>query len=101
MRLQTILNGVRLTVHVKPLSSETKLLCDPDGTLTMHVAAPPAKGKANREIVKWMCKKLRRPSSHVRIVVGLHSNSKVIEILGINEEGLATALGIASRRRVP
>jgi hypothetical protein len=33
-------NGVRLTVHVKPLRNETKLLCEPDGTLTIHVVAP-------------------------------------------------------------
>ena len=47
--MRPVSNGVRLTVHVKPLRNETKLFCEPDGTLTIHVAAPPVKGKANRE----------------------------------------------------
>ena len=51
-RDQCLENVVRLTVHVKPLRNETKLLCEPDGTLTMHVAAPPMKGKANRRVRK-------------------------------------------------
>jgi hypothetical protein len=64
------------------LSRETKLLAESDGTFTMYVAAPPEKGKANREIVKWLSKKLGKSSSQVRIVAGAYSNKKVIEILG-------------------
>jgi hypothetical protein len=40
MHTRPVSNGVRLTVHVKPLRNETKLLCEPDGTLTIHVVAP-------------------------------------------------------------
>lgn len=85
---------MRLTVQVKPLSKETKLISEHDGTLTMHVAAPPAKGKANREIVKWISKKLKKPSFQVRIVAGLHSNRKIIEIVGVNEAELTQIFGI-------
>ncbi len=98
-------NSVRLTVHVKPLRSETKLLCEPDGTLTMHVAAPPLKGKANREIVRWLSKKLRTSSSNVQLLAGLHSNVKVIGITGMTEADIAAALGIKyksdAKRRNP
>ena len=87
-------NGVRLTVHVKPLRNETKLLCEPDGTLTIHVAAPPVKGKANREIVRWLSKRLRISSSNVQLVAGIHSNLKVIEITGMTEAEIAALLGI-------
>ena len=90
-------NGVRLTVHVKPLRNETKLLCEQDGTLTMHVAAPPVKGKANREIVRWLSKRLRISSSNVQLVAGFHSNVKVIEITGMIEAEIAAALGIECR----
>ena len=85
---------VGLTLHVKTLRSETRLICEPDGTLTIHVAAPPVKGKANREIVKWLSKKLHKPSSKVQLVAGFHSNVKVIEITGITETEIVTALGI-------
>src|SRR5208337_5627606 len=94
MHMRPVSNGVRLTLNVKALRSETKLLCEPDGTLTMHVAAPPVKGKANREIVKWLSKKLRTSSSNVQLVAGFHSKVKVIEIIGMTEAEIAQALGI-------
>ena len=94
MHTRPVLNSVRLTVHVKTLRNETKLLCEPDGTLTIHVAAPPVKDKANREIVRWLSKMLRTSSSNVQLVAGLHSNVKVIEITGMTEAEIAAALGI-------
>jgi uncharacterized protein (TIGR00251 family) len=60
----------------------------------MHVAAPPSKGKANREIVKWFSRNLGVSSSNVRIVSGLHSNLKVIEIFGVDEGELLRRLEI-------
>jgi uncharacterized protein (TIGR00251 family) len=83
-----------LKVHVKPLSHETKLIRELDGTITMHVAAPPSKGKANREIVKWLSRRLRVSSSSVRIVGGFHSNLKVLEILGVDEAEIKKQLGL-------
>jgi len=79
---------------VKPLRNETKLFCEPDGTLTIHVAAPPVKGKANREIVRWLSKRLGTSSSNVQLVTGFYSNVKVIEIVGITEAEVAALLGI-------
>ena len=87
-------NYVRLTIFVKTLKNETKLLTEPDGTLTMHVAAPPTKGKANREILKWLSKKLRTSSSNVRLIAGVQSTTKVIEITGMAEIEIASALEI-------
>ena len=94
MHSRSASNSVRLTVHVKTLKSETTLLCEPDGTLTIHVAAPPVKGKANREIRKWLSRKLRTSSSNVQLVAGFHSNVKVIEITGMTDTEIAAALGI-------
>jgi uncharacterized protein (TIGR00251 family) len=81
-------------VHVRTLRRETKLFREPDGTITIDVAAPPSKGKANREIVKWLSRRLRMSSSSVRIVSGVHSNLKVIEILGLDEAEIKKQLGL-------
>jgi len=88
---------VRLTIYVKTLKDETKLLSESDGTLTMHVTAPPTKGKANREIMKWLSKKLRTSSSNVRLIAGFHSETKTIEIKGMTEAEIAAALEIRVR----
>lgn len=81
-------------MHVKTLRSETKLVREPDGTLTFHVAAAPVKGKANREILKWLSKRLRTSSSNVQLVAGFRSNVKVIDIAGMTDTEVAAALGI-------
>jgi uncharacterized protein (TIGR00251 family) len=96
--MQSVSEGVRLSIHVKTLSRETKLIREPDGTLTMHVAAPPVKGRANREIVKWLAKKLRKPTSNVRLVSGLHSDVKVILITGMAQTEVAARLAMPLSR---
>src|SRR5271157_4260661 len=87
---------VRIQVHVKAMSPETRLISEADHSLTLHVAAPPVKGKANREIVKWLAKRLGKSSSQVRIVAGLFSNSKIIEIGEITKKEVANLLGVDS-----
>jgi uncharacterized protein (TIGR00251 family) len=86
-------NGIRIVVHVVANAKETKLQLETDRSLLMRVNAPPVKGKANREIVRWLSKKLRRPSSHIRIVAGLASNLKTLEITGIDEGSFLEAIG--------
>jgi uncharacterized protein YggU (UPF0235/DUF167 family) len=44
-------------------------------------------------IVKWLSKKLRRPSSQIRIVAGTRSNLKTVEIVGMNGKSFLEALG--------
>ena len=94
MNSQRESNSVRLTIFVKTQKNETKLFSEPDGTLTMHVAAPPIKGKANREIVKWFAKKLRTSSSNVQLIAGFHSATKILEITGKTETEIVAALEI-------
>ena len=90
--MQSSSEGVRLRVHVKPLSKENKLVCEPDGNFTMHVAAPPVKGRANREMIRWLAKKLRKPSSEVRLIAGFRSDTKVIVIMGMTQSEVVAAL---------
>ena len=89
-------DGIRIVVHVVPNAKETGILVDIDGSLMMRVNAPPIKGKANREIVKWLSKRLKKPSSQVRIIAGLTSNLKTLKIIGIDESTFLEAIG--SRR---
>lgn len=86
-------NGIRIVIHVVPNAKETRLQLEVDGSLLMRVDAPPVKGKANREIAKWFSRKLRKPSSQIRIVAGLASRTKTLEITGIDEGSLLEAIG--------
>ncbi|WP_455367754.1 DUF167 domain-containing protein [[Eubacterium] cellulosolvens] len=85
---------MRLTLFIRPLSRKTELLVESDGTLIMNVKAPPSKEKANYEIMKWISKKLRISSSQILIRSGIHSNKKLIEILGVNDNEIIDKLRI-------
>lgn len=44
------------------------------------LTSKPEKGKANLELIKKLAKHFKVPSSHVRIVSGLKSRRKIVEI---------------------
>ena len=51
------------------------------GRIVVGVKARPAKGKANEEIIRKLAKHFGVPSSSVRIVAGMRSKQKTVEIL--------------------
>ena len=84
--------GIRLTVHVIPNAKQTLIVLERDGSITMRVHAAPVKRKANREIVKFLSKKLGIPNSRIQFLAGVRSNVKRIEIIGMNERNFLDAL---------
>lgn len=88
LEISQLQNHVRLTVNVKTRSREDKLIVGLDGTITVHVVAPPVEGKANRMIIRILAKKLGRTNSQVRIVAGHRSNVKIVEIANMSEAEL-------------
>ncbi len=94
LELQESEVGVKFSVQVKPNTRKTELIVETDGTLRMNVAAPPTEGKANKEIVRWLAKRLRRPSSEVRLIGGLHSRTKTIVVLNISVNELRKNLAL-------
>jgi len=83
---------VRLTVNVKPRSREDKLILEPDGTITLRIVAPPVEGKANRMVVRFLAKRLGKSHSEARIVAGLQSNVKVVEIANMSKAEISKQL---------
>jgi len=47
----------------------------------------------NREIIRWLSKKLGKPSSQLRIVAGTRSRMKILEIIGTQEEDFLETIG--------
>lgn len=48
--------------------------------ITISIKSPPERGKANRELVKRLSQHFRVPEASVRIVSGLASRKKIVEI---------------------
>lgn len=68
----------RFRAIVRPRSLESKIVCfdRKRGAYRINVKAPAENNRANRELMRFLSKKLKR---RVRIVSGLKSRIKIIE----------------------
>jgi uncharacterized protein (TIGR00251 family) len=83
---------VRLRLRVKPGGRRTRLLGPYGGALKLEVQAPPDRGKANSAVLDLLAGVLEVRRSAVALVSGQTSQDKVVEIQGIEAEGVCRRL---------
>ena len=83
----------RLKVKVVPGSSRDEIVNWLGDALKIKVTAPPEKGKANDAVVKLLAAALGLTNDAVMVVSGHSSPSKVISVVGLDEESVKMALG--------
>jgi uncharacterized protein (TIGR00251 family) len=84
----------RLTVKVHPRAKRSALAGRLGDAWKLSLAAPPVDGKANDECVRFIAELAGVPRSRVRIVKGLTSRLKVVEIEGVPQEDLERRLSV-------
>ena len=82
----------KITVHVQPNARRNEVLVFEDGVLRVKIAAPPVKGKANKELIEFLSGLLGISKSSVTIEKGATSRSKVIGISGLSQDDVARRL---------
>jgi uncharacterized protein (TIGR00251 family) len=82
-----------IVVQVQPKSSRNRVTGFEDGVLHVKIAAPPVKGEANRELVRFLSDILGTAKSNITIEKGLTSRRKVVGISGMGQEEVAKQLG--------
>jgi uncharacterized protein (TIGR00251 family) len=87
----------RLTVKVHPRAKRSALAGRLGDAWKLSLAAPPVDGKANDECVRFIAELAGVPRSRVRIVKGLTSRLKVVEIEGVPQEDLERRLSVTTR----
>jgi hypothetical protein len=70
----------RLTVKVHPRARRSALAGRLGDAYKLDLAAPPVDGKANEECVRFFAEWAGVPRARVRIVTGLTSRTKIVEI---------------------
>ena len=60
--------------------------------IKIRIASPPEKGKANRELIKFISEKLEIPKKNIKIISGERSHYKVLEIIDSSNDDLASKL---------
>ncbi|MGA2593867.1 MAG: DUF167 domain-containing protein [Bryobacteraceae bacterium] len=82
----------RITVKVHPRAKRTRVAGKIGDAWKLDLAAPPADGKANAACVRFFAELAGVPQSRVRIVIGLTSRTKVVEIDGASQEAVERRL---------
>jgi uncharacterized protein (TIGR00251 family) len=83
----------RLTVKVHPRARRSAVTGRLGDAWKLDLTAPPVEGKANDECVRYLAELVGVPRARVRIVTGLTSRTKVVEIEGVTEEEFGRAAG--------
>jgi uncharacterized protein (TIGR00251 family) len=83
----------RITVKVQPRAKQTALAEKTDDAYKLRLAAPPVDGKANEACVRFFAERFGVAPSAVRIVQGLSSRMKVVEIEGVDPAQVERILG--------
>lgn len=78
--------GIRLAVKVTPNAGRNEITGFKDGVLQVRIAAPPDKGKANKELIDFLSRRLGLKKSSIAITRGLNSRNKIIAIEDISRE---------------
>jgi uncharacterized protein (TIGR00251 family) len=82
----------RITLKIRAGAKKTAFAGKVGGVWKLQVAAPPVDGKANDAIVRFLAKLSGRPVRAVRIVTGLTSPMKTMEIDGMEARDLDRAI---------
>jgi len=86
LKIEARENGVSFKIRVRPSASCNKIKGLREEALKIDINAPPIKGKANKECIRFLAKEFKVPKADIEIVSGLKSENKLIKIKGINKE---------------
>jgi len=70
---------MKIRIKVKP-SSRTERVSQEGDSFIVKVKEPPKEGKANEAVIKLLAEHFGVPKSQVRILSGLRSRNKVIDV---------------------
>ncbi len=77
--------GAAIAVRVTPHASRNKITeILGDGTVKIHIAAPPVDGEANEALIRFLSEVLNIPKSRLEIVAGLSGRDKLISVLDMD-----------------
>lgn len=86
--------GVQLQLHVQPGASRTGIAGLHGDALKVRVAAPPAEGRANKELLDYLAEVLGVPRARIALVKGETGRRKTLIVQGIELQEARRRLGL-------
>lgn len=90
--LSKVEGGATLRVRVVPNAKRTEVDCEFGSQLKIRLHAPPVDGKANKELISFLAKRLGLKKNSVRLMSGSTSRDKVVEISGASIDTIKNLL---------
>lgn len=78
-------DSAEVTTQVQPNARRNEVVGFADGVWRLKIAAAPVKGKANRELVHFLCTLLGVTRGSITIVKGATSRRKLIAVDGLSQ----------------
>ena len=79
--------GSAIAIRVTPRASSNKITeVLEDGTVKIHLAAPPVDNEANEKLIAFLSDVLSVPKSRIEIVAGATGRDKLVSVLDIDIE---------------
>jgi uncharacterized protein len=79
--------GSALAVRVTPRASRNEIVSVlSDGTIKVHLTAPPVEGQANEALIKFMAEVLGVAPSRIDIVAGSSGRDKLVSVLDMDSQ---------------
>jgi len=81
--------GAALAIRVTPRASKNEIVeILSDGTVKVHLTAPPVEGKANEALIKFLAEVLDVPASRLEIVAGSTGRDKLVAVTDMSTPAL-------------
>lgn len=77
--------GAALAIRVTPKARRNAIVgVLDDGTIKIHLTAPPAEGQANQALLEFLSEVLDVPKSRLEIVAGHSGRDKLVSVLDMD-----------------
>ncbi len=77
--------GTAFAVRVVPRSAKTEIVgFMEDGTVRIHLTAPPVEGKANQQLIEFLSEIFQIKPSRIEIAAGESSKNKIVTVEGLS-----------------
>jgi uncharacterized protein len=86
MRIKPCDNGIRFSAIIQPRSSKNEVTGVYNDALKIRLTSPPVDGEANKACMRFFAKWLGISPSKIRIIHGLSSKKKTIEVEDLTEK---------------
>ena len=83
---------VIFTVRVQPRASRDEIAGEISGAIKIRLQAPALKNRANEALIEFLASLLKTPKSAVRLLGGVRSRTKRIEIRDVTKQQIEQLL---------